>query len=165
MDNTSVIEPEHDAVASLPAGSVSERSRGLLFRMFADPYLLEPEERRDLASQLRHAVAEYPEVSELRVLLGMALCVNLEIQPAIEELSTAVRLAPHSFIAHLKLGELWMRLRVVDKADEHMRRVGIERGGYKSPLALFGRLRGLFTPHRTATTTPDDLTVGRATVV
>jgi hypothetical protein len=191
MDNTSVIEPEHDAVASLPAGSVSERSRGLLFRMFADPYLLEPEERRDLASQLRHAVAEYPEVSELRVLLGMALCVNLEIQPAIEELSTAVRLAPHSFIAHLKLGELWMRLRVVDKADEHtrqagllarnlaqselarrqaasirtMRRVGIERGGYKSPLALFGRLRGLFAPHRTATTTLDALKVGRATVV
>jgi tetratricopeptide (TPR) repeat protein len=154
--------------------------------MFADPHLLEPEERQDLASQLRDAAAENPEVAELRVLLGMALCVNLEIQPAIEELRTAVRLAPQSFIAHLKMGELWMRLRVVDKADEHtrqaallagnlaqselarrqaasirtMRREGIERGGYKSPLAFFGRLRGLFAPHRTATTTPDALKVG-----
>lgn len=191
MDNTSVIEPEHEAVVLLPAGSVTQRSRGLLFRMFADPYLLEPEERRDLASQLRHAVAEYPAATELRVLLGMALCVNLEIERAIEELRTAVRLAPHSFIAHLKMGELWMRLRVVDKADEHtrqaallarnlaqselarrqaasirtMRREGIERGGYKSPLALFGRLRKWFAPHRTATPVPDALTVGRATVV
>jgi len=137
--------------------------------MFADPHLLEPEERRDLVGHLRHAVAEYPEVGELRVLLGMALCVNLDVQPAIEEFRTAVTLAPHSFIAHLKMGELWMRLRVVDKADEHtrqagllarnaaqselarrqgasirtMRRAGIERGGYKSPLALFGRLRRL----------------------
>lgn len=191
MDHTSVIGPEHGAVASLPAGSVTQRSRGLLVRMFADPYLLEPEERRDLASQLRHAVVEHPAVAELRVLLGMALCVNLEIQPAIEELRTAVRLAPQSFIAHLKLGELWMRLRVVDKADEHtrqagllarnlaqselarrqaaslrtMRRVGIERGGYKSPLALFGRLRTLFAPHHTATTPTDARKVGRATVV
>jgi hypothetical protein len=89
------------------------------------------------------------------------------------------------------MGELWMRLRVVDKADEHtrhagllarnlaqselarrqaasirtMRRDGIERGGYKSPLAVFGRLRRLFAPHRTATPTTDALRVGRATVV
>jgi hypothetical protein len=191
MDHTSVIEPEHDAVASLPAGSVTDRAHGLLLQMFADPHLLEPEQRRDLASSLRHAVAEDPEVAELRVLLGMVLCVNLEIQPAIEELRTAVRLAPRSFIAHLKMGELWMRLRVVDKADEHthqaallarnlaqselarrqaaairtMRREGIERGGYKSPLALVGRLRRLFARHRSATTTPDALEVGRATLV
>jgi hypothetical protein len=191
MDHTSVIEPEHYAVASLPAGSVTDRARGLLLQMFADPHVLEPEQRRDLASSLRHAVAEDPEVAELRVLLGMVLCVNLEIQPAIEELRTAVCLAPRSFIAHLKMGELWMRLRVVDKADEHthqaallarnlaqselarrqaaairtMRREGIERGGYKSPLALVGRLRRLFARHRSATPTPDALEVARATLV
>ncbi len=161
MNNTSVIE--------LAPGGVTQASRGLLSRMFADPHLLEPEERRDLVGQLRQAVAEYPEIAELRVLLGMALCVNVEVQPAIEEFRTAVSLAPQSFIAHLKMGELWMRLRVVDKADEHtrqagllarnaaqselarrqgasirtMRRTGIERGGYKSPLAVFGRLRRL----------------------
>ena len=174
MNNTSLIQAEHSAVASLPPDSVTQRSRGLLSRMFADPHLLEPEERRDLVSQLRQAVAGYPEVAELRVLLGMALCVNLEVQPAIDELRTAVNLAPHSFIAHLKMGELWMRLRVMDKADEHtrqagllarnpaqselarrqaasirkMRREGIERGGYKSPFALWGRLRKLLARSR-----------------
>ncbi len=168
MNNTSVVE--------LAPGSVTQASRGLLSRMFTDPHLLEPEERRDLVGQLRQAVAEYPEIAELRVLLGMALCVNVEVQPAIEAFRTAVSLAPQSFIAHLKMGELWMRLRVVDKADEHtrqaglvarnaaqselarrqgasiraMRRAGIERGGYKSPLALFGRLRRLLAPRPSA---------------
>ena len=72
----------------------------------------------------------------------------------------SVRLAPNSFIAQLKMGELWMRLRVMDKAEEHtrlaamlaqnlaqsdlarrqaatirtMKREGIERGGYGTPL-------------------------------
>src|SRR5258708_11849227 len=101
MDHTSVIGPEHGAVASLPAGSVTQRSRGLLVRMFADPYLLEPEERRDLASQLRHAVVEHPAVAELRVLLGMALCVNLEIQTPSEELLTSVRPTPLTITAHM----------------------------------------------------------------
>ena|SRR5438132_1266488 len=176
MDNTGLMQAERSAVASLPPDSVTQASRGLLLRMFADPHLLEPEQRRDLVGQLRQAVAEYPEIAELRVLLGMALCVNLEVQPAIEELRTAVRFAPQSFIAHLKMGELWMRLRVVDKAEEHthraallaqnlaqselarrqaaslrkMRREGIERGGYKSPFALFGRLRRLLVLRRTA---------------
>jgi cytochrome c-type biogenesis protein CcmH/NrfG len=71
----------------------------LLARMFADPHLLEPEERRELMSQLRQAVAQYPEIGELRVLLALALCVNLDVERAIDELRTAVHLAPRSFIA------------------------------------------------------------------
>ncbi len=128
--------------------------------MFSDPYLLEKDERASLVSQLRECVAQFPDVSELRVLLGMALCVNLDAQAAIEELRESVRLAPNSFIAQLKFGELWMRLRVVDQAEVHtrqagllaqnlaqsemarrqassirtMKREGIERGGYGTPL-------------------------------
>ena len=124
--------------------------------MFADPYMLEKDEKTNLVTQLRECVARFPEVSELRVLLGMALCVNFDVHSAIEELNESVRLAPNSFIAQLKLGELWMRLRVCDKAEEHtriasllaqnlaqsdlarkqaanlriMKREGIERGGY-----------------------------------
>ena len=132
--------------------------------MFSDPYLLEKEERASLVSQLEQCVAQYPEVSELRVLLAMALCVNFDAQAAIEELRESVRLAPDSFIAQLKFGELWMRLRVIDQAEEHtqlaaklarnlaqsemarrqassirtMKREGIERGGYGTPLAKAG---------------------------
>ena len=154
-------------VSSLALASIPQETQGLMLRMFADPYILEKDERASLVAQLRDCVTHYPEVSELRVLLGMALCVNLDSQAAIEELRESVRLAPNSFIAQLKLGELWMHLRVVDKAEEHtrlaallsqslaqselarrqaatlraMKREGIERGGYKSP---FGKVTHLF---------------------
>src|SRR5712691_4499947 len=159
-------------VSSLALSSITSQTQGLLLRMFSDPYLLEKEEKATLVVQLRECVAKFPEVSELRVLLGMALCVNLDVHPAIEELRESVRLAPNSFIAQLKLGELWMRLRVVDKAEEHtrlaallaqnlaqselarkqaanirtMKREGIERGGYGTPWRSFMRpLRRLWT--------------------
>jgi Tfp pilus assembly protein PilF len=104
----------------------------------------------------------------------MALCVNLEVQEAIEELHESVRLAPNSFIAHLKMGELWMRLRVCRKAEAHTKRAaslaqnlaqaelarrqgaairtmlrqGIERGGYRSPFAVLSRLRRFWQRRR-----------------
>ena len=70
-------------------------------------------------------MAAYPTVSELRVLFGMALCVDFKVQDAIEELKEGVRLAPDSFIAQLKMGELWMRLRVIEKAEEHTRQAAL----------------------------------------
>ena len=133
----------------------------LLERMFRDPRVLESHERLDLVAQLRSAVELAPQVVELRVMLGMALCVNLEAQEAMEELREAINIAPDSFIAQLKYGELMMRLRVCDKAAEHtheaarlatnpmqsdlarkqaatirtMMREGIERGGYGGLLS------------------------------
>jgi hypothetical protein len=153
----------------LPSGSlvaVPEKTKGLLVRMFADPYLIEKSERADLAAQLRQCVAANPQVSELRVLLGMALCVNFEVPDAIEELREGVRLDPDSYIANLKMGELWMRLRVMDKAEFHTQRAGhlasnmaqselarrqaasirtmkhngIERGGFKTPFSAIARV-------------------------
>jgi predicted Zn-dependent protease len=162
-------------VSSLALASVSPKTQNLLLRMFADPYLLEKEDRGSLLEQLRDCVAQYPHVSELRVLLGMALCVNLDPQAAIEQLEESVRLAPNSFIAQLKVGELWMRLRAMDRAEEHtrsaallaqslaqselarrqaatirtMRREGIERGGYKTPWSRIARpLRRLWARSR-----------------
>ncbi len=159
------------ATASSPVlARIPAKTQGSLLRMFADPYLLEKEERGALAQGLRECVLAHPEISELRVLYGMALCVDFKVHDAIDELREGVRLAPHSFVAHLKMGELWMRLRVVDKAEEHthqaallaqnlaqlelarrqaatirtMKREGIERGGYKSPWSLVTRLRRLW---------------------
>jgi hypothetical protein len=158
-------------VSSLALTSIDSQTQELLLRMFADPYLLEKDERAVLVEQLRTCVDQFPEVAELRVLLGMALCVNFEVHPAIEEFKQSVRLAPESFIAQLKLGELWMRLRVCDQAEEHtraasrlaqnlaqvelarkqaaairtMKRTGIERGGHKLPFSsLSASLRSLW---------------------
>jgi hypothetical protein len=162
-------------VSSLALASISSQTQNLLLRMFADPYLLQKGESAELVQQLRRCVAQFPEVSELRVLLGMALCVNMDVHPAIEELKESVRLAPNSFIAQLKLGELWMRLRVCNKAEEHtrtasllaqnlaqselarkqaanirqMKRAGIERGGYRSPFtSAFAFFRRILTRGR-----------------
>jgi hypothetical protein len=159
-------------VSSLALSSITPPTQTLLLRMFADPYILEKDDKVALVSQLRECVAKFPEVSELRVLLGMALCVNFDVHPAIEELKESVRLAPNSFIAQLKLGELWMRLRVMDRAEEHtklasllaqnlaqadlarkqaamirtMKREGIERGGFKSPFSgILKSLRRIWT--------------------
>ena len=121
---------EHSTALAAPAVSsvlaaVAPRAQGLLARMFADPYLLSKEDRAELVQGLRNCVAAYPNVSELRVLFGMSLCVDLKVQDAIEELKEGVRLAPDSFIAHLKMGELWMRLRVCDKAEHHTQRAAL----------------------------------------
>ena len=161
LSNSQTTAALNARVSSLALSSIAQPTQSLLLRMFADPSVLEKDEKSALVNQLKDCVAKFPEVSELRVLLGMALCVNLAVHPAIEELKESVRLAPNRFIAQLKLGELWMRLRVVDKAEDNtriaallaqnfaqsdlarkqaatirtMKREGIERGGYTSPFA------------------------------
>ncbi len=158
--------PSQDSLV-LP-GFLGHESSKTLQRMFRDPRVLEPHERGDLIAQLRKSVALAPNVPEVRVLLGMALCVDLQAQEAMEELREAVKLDPDCFIARLKFGELLMRLRVCDQAAEHthraaqlaanpmqselarkqaatirtMQREGVERGGYGGMLGRvfrFGR--------------------------
>jgi hypothetical protein len=129
-----------DALATATSSPVLARipakTQGSLLRMFADPHLLEKQERAELVHGLRECVRAHPEVSELRVLYGMALCVDFKVQDAIEELREGVRLAPNSFIAHLKMGELWMRLRVIEKAEEHTHQAAmLARNMMQSELA------------------------------
>jgi hypothetical protein len=149
---------------------LSEQAGDHMVRMFRDPYVLEPEERLALISQLRAVVSAEPSASSPRVLLGMALCVDLDVQNGLEELRQAVRLAPESFIARLKLGELLMRLRICSEAAEHthaaaqladnawqaelarrqattirtMQREGVERGGYHKLKSVFVRTKKRF---------------------
>jgi hypothetical protein len=149
------LAPSAPEPLALPAILEPETSN-LLQRMFRDPRVLEKEERSDLIAQLKNAVELAPQVAEIRVMLGMALSVDLQIHPAMEELREAVKIAPDNFIAQLKFGELLMRLRVCDQAAEHtheaarlasnsvqaemarrqaatirsMQQGGIERGGY-----------------------------------
>ncbi|MGC8550386.1 MAG: hypothetical protein ACP5M4_11855 [Acidobacteriaceae bacterium] len=159
------------AAISFPA-VVPAPARTQLMRMFRDPNVLERPERAELVKHLKEAVALEPQVPELRILLGMALCVNFDGQSAMEELRQACALAPDSFIAQLKFGELLMRLRICDQAAEHtqiaaelattplqaelarrqattirtLQREGIERGGYGKALNIFRFALGRFGP-------------------
>jgi hypothetical protein len=162
-------EPAPLSLVGIPA-----RTQGLLLRMFADPRVLAKEEKAAIVNQLRECVALHPKNSDLRVVFGMALSVNLDVQHAMEELGEAVALDPNSFVAHLKAGELWMRLRVCTKAQDHthqaaklaqnmaqaemarrqattlrtMMREGIERDGYRTPWFSLGRIRRLWRRNR-----------------
>jgi tetratricopeptide (TPR) repeat protein len=166
-DESIYLVPQAESVLSLPESIAPEASR-LLQRMFRDPRVLEAQERGDLIAHLRSAVDLAPTVPELRVLLGMALCVDLQAQEAMEEMRQAVNMDPDCFIARLKFGELLMRLRVCDQAAEQtqcaaqlasnavqselarrqattirtMLREGIERGGYGGLLPRVLRFIG-----------------------
>lgn len=179
MTNTAIVSSSEIAASPVSLAPsailalIPQPAQRLLGRMFANPNVLAKEDRVALVSALRESVVLHPKVSELRVLYGMALCVNLNAQEAMEQLGEAVALAPDSFIAHLKAGELWMRLRVCTKAEDHTRqaamlaenfaqaelarkqaatirqmlREGIQRGGYTSWFSL-GRIRRLWNRHR-----------------
>jgi len=115
---------------------IDAKAQSNLQRMFRDPRVLEPEERKDLIVQLRQGVELAPNVPELRVLLGMALCVDLRVQEALEELRESARQAPESFIARLKFGELLMRLRICGQAEEETHQAALlARNNIQSELA------------------------------
>jgi cytochrome c-type biogenesis protein CcmH/NrfG len=164
------------AAVTWPAVLHGETS-GLLQRMFRDPRALESSQRGELIAQLRAAVELEPRVPEIRVLLGMALCVDLQAQEAMEQLREATRQAPDCFIARLKFGELLMRLRICRQAAEEtqkaaqlatndfqaelarkqaaeirtMLREGIERGGYAGSLSRLIPFRRRSDKSETAT--------------
>jgi cytochrome c-type biogenesis protein CcmH/NrfG len=170
--STESLAPSATLSSSQALSLIPQKAQPLLFRMFADPGMLAKSEKTDLVGQLREAVVLNPKSAELRVLYGMALCVNLDAHEAMEQFGEAVSLAPDSYIAHLKMGELWMRLRVCDKAQDHTRqasfladnlaqaevarrqaasiremlRKGISRGGYsRSSWFALNRLRRIFS--------------------
>jgi hypothetical protein len=164
-ENLFLALPAHESL-TLPA-VLDSKTPELLQRMFRDPRVLESRDRVDLIARLRQAAELAPHVPEVRVLLGMALCVDLQVQEAMEELRTAANKAPDCFIAHLKFGELLMRLRIAGQAAEEtqkaaqiatnavqselarrqaatirtMLREGIERGGYESFISRIFRFR------------------------
>jgi hypothetical protein len=155
-----------ESVPAVLSGMLSTDIVLQMHRMFRDPRVLEPGERAELVEHLRNAVELHPKIAELRVLLGMTLCVDLRAQQAMEELGIAVELAPDSFIARLKYGELLMRLRICQRAAEEthtaaqlatnpaqsemarrqaatirtMLREGVERGGYTGMFSRMFRL-------------------------
>ena len=159
-----LVMPDSSSEVMLP-GAIPNHIQRQMIRMFRDPYVLEKVERTELLEQLESMVKAQPNVSQLRVLLGMTLCVDHNPQAALEELRLAVEIAPDNFLARLKFGEILMRLRICDQAAEQtrqaalnavnpvqselarrqaatirtMQREGIERGGYKS---IFSRIGG-----------------------
>jgi hypothetical protein len=165
-DSTRALAVQSASTPLFPA-IVEQTTSDQIARMFRDPRVLEAPERKNLVAQLHAALERAPHVAEVRVLYGMALCVDLQAQEAMEQLRTAAEQAPNCFIARLKYGELLMRMRICDKAADEthqaavlalnpaqselarrqaatirtMQREGIERGGYQGLIARLFRAR------------------------
>ena len=118
---TDALPPHFSPVLAQIAGE----DAGLAAADVRGPVLARKGRARRTGAGIARVRLAHPDVSELRVLFGMALCVDFKVPDAIEELREGVRLAPDSFIAHLKMGELWMRLRVCEKAEEHTRQAAL----------------------------------------
>jgi hypothetical protein len=166
VDDRTLVMAGRNSVTAIFSGLLAAETSNQLQRMFRDPRVLEPHERGNLIVQLKNAVELAPEMTELRVLLGMALSVDLQAHEAMEQLRQAVEQSPGCFIARLKYGELLMRLRICQRASEEthqaslfavnaaqselarrqaatirtMLREGIERGGHGGLLSRVFRI-------------------------
>jgi hypothetical protein len=82
-----------------------------------DPHSLPPEKLARLISALRRACAKNPASATLRTCLGMAHAMNYDVYSSMEALESAVQISPQNFLAQLKYGELFFRVRALDRAE------------------------------------------------
>ena len=81
--------------------------------------------REDLAryiEELELACRDNPQSAALRVGLGVAHAVNLDVYRSMDALEEAVRIEPEHFWARLKYAELHYRLRALNRAEEETRK-------------------------------------------
>lgn len=102
---------------------VSQRSQREITRHGAvspwrDPHTVPVEERAAVIQRLQLACAENPRSADLRTCLAIAHAVNYDPYSSLASLDEALRLDPSNFMAQVKLGELWYRLRALPKAEQ-----------------------------------------------
>jgi tetratricopeptide (TPR) repeat protein len=79
-------------------------------------------EAGEAARYFERALELAPEFADGHVALGIAYAVEARVYPALDHLELAAQLEPENFYAHLKLGQLFFKLRVPQKGYEAMRR-------------------------------------------
>jgi len=87
-----------------------------------DPHHASPAELARYIKQLELACRDRPRSAALRVCLGVAHAVNLDVYRSMDALEDAVRLEPENFWARLKYAELHYRLRALNRAEEETRK-------------------------------------------
>jgi hypothetical protein len=103
-----------------------------------DPHSVPPEKLGELIVSLEKACAQNPANADLRTCLGMAHAMNYDVYRSMDALEEARGIEPENFFAQLKYGELFFRLRVMDRAEEETLRA-LELAGAGWELALARR--------------------------
>jgi hypothetical protein len=83
-----------------------------------DPHSVPPQRLGQLIAALHHACSQNPKNAPLRILLGMAHAMNYDVYESISALESAIAISPHDFLARLKYGEIFYRVRAVNRAEE-----------------------------------------------
>lgn len=97
------------------ASTIASRPLPLPWR---DPHTLPRADLVTAIKRLERACAENPQSPELRVCLGMAYAMHLDVYKSMDSLEAAVGLAPDHFLAQFKLAELLYRLRALSRAEQ-----------------------------------------------
>src|SRR5690349_10366895 len=87
-----------------------------------DPHRVPREELARYIEQLETDCRANPRSATLRVCLGVAHAVNLDVYRSMDALEEAVKVEPENFWARLKYAELHYRLRVLNRAEEETRK-------------------------------------------
>ena len=83
-----------------------------------DPHTIPPDQLVAVIERLELACQENPQSPDLRVCLGMAYAMHLDVYKSMDVLEAAVNLAPEHFLAQFKHAELLYRLRALPRAEQ-----------------------------------------------
>lgn len=110
---------EAGGVAAVPAASLPAAAR----RAFCEGLEALGQGEADTASRCFERVLEAaPGFADGHVGLGVAFALSYRIYPALDHLEQAAELEPQNFYAHFKLGQLYFKLRIPQKAFHEMSR-------------------------------------------
>jgi len=83
-----------------------------------DHHSISPERLADTIASLKYACAQHPRNAALHTCLGMAHAMNYDVYPSMAALESAIRISPQDFLAQLKYGELFFRVRALNRAEQ-----------------------------------------------
>ena len=110
-----------------------------------DPHTVSPEVLAGYIQRLEQACLDNPQSADLRTCLGMAYAVNYDVYKSMDALEAATSIDPEHFWAQLKCGELYYRLRALDRAEEEsLKAVDLAQTPWQLSLAR-GQLKEIRT--------------------
>jgi tetratricopeptide (TPR) repeat protein len=101
-----------------------------------DPHTVPPGRLAEYIQTLERQCRENPASANLRTCLGLAYAMNYEVYKSFDALEEARRLDQDNFFAQLKYGELYYRLRALERAEaETLQALELAQNGWELSLA------------------------------
>ena len=109
--NTALLPPPEQALPALTNDCLPDIP-------WRDLQSVPPEQLMDLIVSLKEACLQNPTNVAVHTCLGMAYAMNYDVYRSMDALEQARRIDTGNFLAQLKYGELFFRLRAINRAEE-----------------------------------------------